>query len=113
MTRCVLGLGVQVYGLPGRVLRCGNVAAHRVMLCPVPGGVSNRNLLPAAQWCPCLSGGCGVRGMCYGLRLLGAVYLYGRSDVFRLEGGVYAIRCLPLYLALSVVLPPRVLLVPS
>ena len=71
MLRCVLGLGVQVCGLPGRAVRCGNVVAHRVMLYLVPDGGSNRNMLPAAQLCPCLSVGCGVWGMCYGMRLLG------------------------------------------
>ena len=56
-------------------VRCGNVDAQRVMLYLVLGGVSIRNLLPAAVRCPCLSGGCGVWGMCYGLRLLGAVLI--------------------------------------
>jgi len=44
--------------------------------------------------------------MCYGLRLLGAVLLYGGGVVSRLEGGAHAIRRPPISMALSVVSPP-------
>ena len=78
---------MHVRGMLSWVVRCGIVAARRVTLHHVPDELSSKSRWSAAQRWPCWSGGGGVWRLCYELRILEAVLLFGWGAVFRLEGG--------------------------